>query len=333
MKIKKTISTHKFLALLMIIITVSSNSLFVQAATSNPQILAEELEQASVDTTNRKMTNEALNIAKDFSGFSDIYVNEHRYINEDVAVVEFEHDDSDFGYVLFKKMNDTFIPTEFILDEDVDYSSYLLSYMSTQEYESSSDYMLSKMENHAIMSSFILDNPVRISSNIIKNSTGRYACTVVAFTEIVEQNNLLKNNSRADTFNQLWADTKTSVLYTKDGIKYGSTNELNHISGMRKYVEREGKNLSTESTRSPDFSFFVDSIRKGRSCCLSYVVASPEDDFKHTVSVFSTYCRVSSDMKYYYYIGIADGWTSFPKYILYNEFDYKYAYAISFNIY
>ena len=336
MKIKKTISTHNFLALLLIIIIISANTLSVQAATPSTDVLTDEFKQTDNHASNTKMAHDALNIAKDFSGFSDISINKHRYINENVAVVEFEHDDSDFGYVLFKKIDNEFIPTEFVIDEDIDYSSYLMSFMSSdfEEYESTTSFFVQKREGTTMTNTFhTLSKAVRIPSSTIKNLTGKYACTVLAFTEIVEQNNLLRNNSRAETFNQLWEDTNTKVLYIKDDITYGKTYEFYHISGMKKYVEREGKHLSTESMRSPDFSFFVNSIIKGHSCCLSYTVNTIDGKVGHSVSVFSTYCNVTSDMKYYNYLGIADGATAVTKFILYNDFDYTYAYAISFNIY
>lgn len=170
-----------------------------------------------------------------------------------------------------------------------------------------------------------------ISEAYIENATGRYACAVLALTEIANQEGILYNNSIADTFLELWdyTDTYDSTTEINNGIWYGSTNTNNVRSGMISYVNARGYNCSVTRNNNAAFSFFEDMVDANRSGLLSYwidVIVYDEDGQHeetqgHTINVFG-YCvtRISGSLTNY--IIVADGWTFSPRFLCYSDTEF-----------
>lgn len=166
-----------------------------------------------------------------------------------------------------------------------------------------------------------------ISEAYIENATGRYACGVLALTEIANQEGILYNNSIADTFLELWDYTDTFDFATEidNGIWYGSTNVSNMRSGMISYVNARGYNCSATRNNNASFSFFRDMVDANHSGLLSYAVEVNVDGVAetqgHAINVFG-YCvtRVSGTLTNY--IIVADGWTFSPRYLCYSDTEF-----------
>lgn len=82
-----------------------------------------------------------------------------------------------------------------------------------------------------------------LSQGFIIRETTRYACTVVALTEVAYQENLLYSKSIKKTFNKIWKYTKTKK-YEEDkdnNTKYGETSPYQIASGMKKYIKKLSK--------------------------------------------------------------------------------------------
>lgn len=174
-----------------------------------------------------------------------------------------------------------------------------------------------------------------ISQAYIENATGRYACAVLALTEIANQEGILYNNSIADTFLELWdyTDTYDYAGEIDNDIWYGTTNLDDARTGMISYVNARGYNCSATRRTSAPFSFFKDMVDADRSGILSYgiYVDGHADPLGHAINVFG-YCvtRVSGTLTNY--IIVADGWTFSPRYICYSDTNFAYNTGLSFLI-
>lgn len=164
-----------------------------------------------------------------------------------------------------------------------------------------------------------------ISEDYIEQQTGKYACAVVALTEIANQEGILKNSSIAATFNQLWTDTGTTVSKIENGITYGSTKYINLGSAMKTYAKARGKSNTTATLKlSPDFSFFKDIVTSNISGLLTYTIELTNGKtIGHAVNMVG-YCVARLNGVFSNYLIVADGWhDKIPKYINYSTADFK----------
>lgn len=177
-----------------------------------------------------------------------------------------------------------------------------------------------------------------LSQYNIMTTTSKYACAVVALTEIANQEGILKNSSIKDTFEALWTATSTSVSST--GIFYGltitcgSTTDSKLATGMKKYCKDRGKTGTTTKTKSnPAFSFFTDAVDNNYSATLSYrIYESNGKKTGHSVNVVG-YCTAKKSGTTSNYLIVADGWyDDAPKYMNYSGIDFVNTYGVKYII-
>lgn len=95
-----------------------------------------------------------------------------------------------------------------------------------------------------------------IKESDIENYTGRYACAVLALTEIAGQEGILVSvhtntaDNIRDTFLALWVYTNTYVDHITNSILYGFTYDSDLSSGMSTYCTIRGKNNTTITTQA-----------------------------------------------------------------------------------
>lgn len=177
-------------------------------------------------------------------------------------------------------------------------------------------------------------NKSLISENYIENTTNKYACSVVALTEIANQENILKNSSIVNTFNQLWKDTGTTVINVKNGISYGITQDSKLGSSMKEYAKSMGKNNTTVTTKSnPDFEFLKNIINNNASGIFKYAADFTDGSGSgHAVNMIG-YCVVRLNGVFYNYLVVADGWNNdAPKYFNFSENNFRDSYGVKFVI-
>lgn len=264
----------------------------------------------------------------------DISISGVEQLSKDEYVVKLNCDGEDYGYIKLKGDNDNYIPIDFSINKGIRYTEEKFE-TSYSDYGSIID---SKILSGLKYCSYgRLSSVSIISESYIESVTGKYACAVVAMTEIANQEGILKNKSIADTFNELWSCTGTTVKYKENGISYGSTSLWKLTSGMEKYVKNRGYSVKTTSKTNPTFDFFKNAINSGYSCMLAYTI-NVKDGTKivesgHTVNVIGWYIYKDSNNKQYKYLAIADGWRNTQHYMLIDEIDFVSSYGYTFNIY
>ena len=177
-------------------------------------------------------------------------------------------------------------------------------------------------------------NKSLISEAYIENVTSKYACAVVALTEIANQENILKNSSISNTFNQLWKDTSTTVSEIENGISYGVTLDSKLGSSMETYAKTMGKKNTTVTTKSiPDFEFFKNIVTNNASGIFKYAINLTDgSESGHSVNTVG-YCVVRLNGVFYNYLIVADGWHSdAPRYFNFSETDFKKSYGVKYVI-
>lgn len=177
-----------------------------------------------------------------------------------------------------------------------------------------------------------------ISQYTIMTTTSKYACAVVALTEIANQEGILKNSSIADTFNALWTATSTTVSSTQThygmSISCGSTKDSKLSTGMKSYCNDRGKTSTTTTTKSnPAFSFFTGAMDSNYSATLSYRIYETDGSKTgHTVNVVG-YCTATKSGTTSNYLIVADGWyADAPKYMNYSSIDFVDTYGVKYVI-
>lgn len=176
-----------------------------------------------------------------------------------------------------------------------------------------------------------------ISQYNIMTSTSKYACAVVALTEVANQEGILKNSSIADTFNALWTATSTTVESTKTfygiSVSLGSTYDSKLSTGMTSYSKDRGKTCTTTTKNDPAFSFFTGAMDSNYSATLSYrIYETSGDKTGHTVNVVG-YCVASKSGTTSNYLIVADGWyNNAPKYMNYSSIDFVDTYGVQYVI-
>lgn len=177
-----------------------------------------------------------------------------------------------------------------------------------------------------------------ISQYDIMTSTSKYACAVVALTEIANQEGILKNSSIAETFNALWTATSTTVSSTINiynmVVTCGSTKDSKLSTGMKSYCNDRGKTNTTTTTKSnPAFSFFTGAMDSNYSATLSYRIYETDGSKTgHTVNVVG-YCTATKAGTTSNYLIVADGWyDDAPKYMNYSSIDFVDTYGVKYVI-
>ena len=205
-----------------------------------------------------------------------------------------------------------------------------------------------------ISGSTILDGPgytskysstysIILQSNIIYY-TSRYACAVLALTEIAGQEGVLVNihpnmsDNIKDSFLALWVYTNTYVDNVVGSVIYGGTYDSDLSTGMETYCTIRGKSNTTTSTQSnPSYAFFKTAMTSGKSATLSYRIYVYDSSGNvvssgHTVNVFG-YCQALYSSTVSNYLIVSDGWnTGFPRYINITSTDFIDTYGVIYNV-
>ena len=176
------------------------------------------------------------------------------------------------------------------------------------------------------------------SSTYIKGLTGKYACRVVALTEIAAQKSILLNNSVADTFNSLWDLTSTTAsIVNKEGIVYGGTKLYGLREGMILFCNRQGKECFDYLKISPSYTYIRDAVKNGMSGMLNYVYDQTNENGEkeetgHAVSVIG-YCSAKKNNVTKNFVKVYDGWNNNWRYFNLSDYTFKAYNYIQFSIY
>lgn len=276
-----------------------------------------------------------LDLAENFTGDKKFEIGTVYEKNEYSKTYELQCNGKEYGYVELEKKDDIWVPIDFAIEENVKAEACIEEdNKSSTVYSSAAAIFLdTKGDGMTYVSYGTLANRCRLSQKFIEDKTGKYACAVVALTEIAKQNYALKNNSYADTFNAIWEKTQTTVDKIKDGITYGSTLDSKLASGMKAYMTSVGFKCVTSISKNPKYTFFQNSIDAGQACTLSYRMLTRNGQCAHTVNVFGWYIYKDSNGKQHKYLALANGWDTSVHYLLYEEIDFVNTYGVSYKIY
>lgn len=171
-----------------------------------------------------------------------------------------------------------------------------------------------------------------VSQASVENATNKYACAVVALTEIAQQEKI-SNSSLKTTFNNLWNKTETTTDYTSGGISYGTTKDSKLASGMKAYATSRNASCSYTTKSNPSVSFFVNAVKNNLSSTLSMrILTTSGETSGHTVSVVG-YCKTYYSAATHTYVIVANGWYSdAPVFIDYNNVDFVNTYGVTYDI-
>ena len=189
------------------------------------------------------------------------------------------------------------------------------------------------LSGYTIFEDGILSKHVGYSEPYIEGLTGKYACAVVALTEIAAQKGILLNNSVKDTFDTLWSLTSTKEESNSNGIIYGSTARENQRGGMILYCNRRGKECFDFYKVSPSYSFIKESVDKGMSGTMSYAYTDAKgNEQSHAISVIG-YCSAKKNNTTKYFVKVYDGWNSVWRYFNLSDYTFNFYCYIQYNIY
>ncbi len=199
------------------------------------------------------------------------------------------------------------------------------------------DPMSSSLSGYTIIEDGILSRHVGYSEPYIENLTGKYACAVVALTEIAAQKGILLNNSVADTFNSLWELTSTTEDRIENGIVYGGTYDYNQRKGMILYCNRQNKECFDTYKNSPSYDYIKEAIKNGMSGVLGYNYTKVGEDGKkessgHAVSVIG-YCSAKKNNVAKNFVKVYDGWNNNWCYFNLSDYTFNSYNYIQYNIY
>lgn len=179
-------------------------------------------------------------------------------------------------------------------------------------------------------------NKYAFSEARIESATKKYACAVVALTNIA-YNEGVQMSSLKETFNTLWTDTNTREINKSGGITYGTTGDTFLASGMKRYVNGVGKNFSCFTKTNPTSSFFKTAINRNHSATLSYRMyvkdGNSSKKIGHTITVVG-YCTANrkDNGKNKNFLYILDGWNGYAKYLNYTDVDFSNGYGVEYII-
>lgn len=162
-----------------------------------------------------------------------------------------------------------------------------------------------------------------ISQKTIMTTTNRYACALVAVTEIVQQEDMMLDNDLKKTFDKLWDIGgcenniyETSTFYGSYTVDCSSTysNDLGRI--LREYGKLVGKDVTGVYRRNVGFETFKESIDGQHSTTLGYQI---KNEGGHGVNVVGYNQGKIGDYTLNYLIA-ANGWDDdAPRYVLYDR--------------
>ena len=162
-----------------------------------------------------------------------------------------------------------------------------------------------------------------ISQKTIMTTTNRYACALVAVTEIVQQEDMMLDNDLKKTFDKLWdiggcEDNiyETSTFYGSYTVDCSSTysNDLGRI--LREYGKLVGKDVTGVYKRNVGFEAFKESIDGQHSTTLGYQI---KNEGGHGVNVVG-YNQGKIGEHTLNYLIAANGWhDDAPRYVLYDR--------------
>lgn len=174
-----------------------------------------------------------------------------------------------------------------------------------------------------------------LSEQLIEEETGKYACAIIALTQIAYSNRILGSNAKS-AFNSIWKKTETTVDYKAGGITYGSTLDSKLASGMKSYVKSKGKECKTTTQFNPAYSFFKNAVKADNSSTLSYRIniKGKSKPSGHTIFVVGcTEVTNKNTGKKYKFLQVGDGWNDRIRYINFSSADFVNSYGVIYDIY
>lgn len=229
---------------------------------------------------------------------------------------------------------------------DITFDTSLLEYgvVGHYNYNNTDEFM----ETTINKSKYDLKTPHKLSKRYyfsqdrIIEETSRYACGVVALTEVMYQNGIqrkiINNNVSRDslrnTFNNLWNYSATTVIKTNnDGISFGSTDENMLKNAFEIYCKTINKTGVVTTSSNPSAQFFKNAVDNDRSSILCFSYNNNNEKKSHAVSVVAYRDVINKKTKKTgTYILVADGWHDTVRYINYNEADIFNRFGLVFQV-
>lgn len=162
------------------------------------------------------------------------------------------------------------------------------------------------------------------SQDDIIHGTGRYACSVVALTNLMLYFDLTGKDmmplGMADTFNTLWQYSQTTCHEIKNGVELGGTDPDKKGPAAKRYIEEQGYNCTITSYDFPDisettFNLMKTHINNNRPLLIGY----NHGNEGHAVLGVG-FIKLDNGL----YFGVADGWNREVRYIKYDAGGYAY---------
>lgn len=152
----------------------------------------------------------------------------------------------------------------------------------------------------------------------------KYACEVSALSNI---SLLLGKYEGADTYNELWDLTGTTVYETRvvngKTIQYGSTLNGNGGPALCTYLSRRGMNAGYSFIANPEYGTFKSAIDAKYPCMLTYAININGSPSGHAVTVEGYAKGKNNDTgAISSYLLVADGWNGFCRYLNYYSISY-----------
>lgn len=193
-----------------------------------------------------------------------------------------------------------------------------------------------------------------ITQDDILELTGKYACAVVAMTEICLQESVISEAQIASAYNDLWymTDTKVDKSVTDGGVThiFGSTPFEKLETGLWNYLSMKGRYSSKYYSKiGPDFSYFLDAMENDYSAMFTYNIYEKKQEstdlenigidegadyevIGHAVNVVGCYTVTISGAAQDYLI-VVTGWNDNDvRYINYGGTSFTYTRASVFEV-
>ncbi len=166
--------------------------------------------------------------------------------------------------------------------------------------------------NYTISIFNFLPSFIGSSQSRITYLTGRYACQVSALCTCASLYGMCNMWDCADEYLEMWDRTGTTVLYTENGIVFGSTPISSGASGFVEFCSARGKSISNRVNQNPTFAQYVLAVNAQQPSLLS---AWPSSGGHSTVVEGYMSASNNATSSALEVTVIADGWSDSARYI------------------
>lgn len=153
---------------------------------------------------------------------------------------------------------------------------------------------------------------VAFKESEVEKACGRYACAVSAMLNCAPHYIGSKKFPWKDIGSEyldLWSKSSTKVLYTKNGISYGTTANAKIGPAFSSYCSSKGVSVSSSFVNSPSFSTFKNAIDRGDMAIFACGINQSGERSGHAILKNGS---ISEDI---YTLVVADGWGVTARYL------------------